>query len=168
MTVAKSNVAAEMFRAMTVLQAARSAWAARLAGTGCAGLLLWSMWLGSAVLHSPNREMSFHGAMAAADSQYRSTLRILAMSHERFSAAFDLRNAPDYVVFHLMLGGTLGAKSELSLESFSFDGAAQTIVVAGRKRNTPASGDRTEVRVLIEPDPKLGSRFRIMGEAPGR
>lgn len=154
--------------ALTVLQLARSAWAARMVGAGCVALLLWSMWLGSAVLYSPNREVSFHGAMAAADGQYRSTLRMLAMSHERFSAAFDLRNAPEHVVFHLRLAGDLGARSELALESFSVDDAAQTILVAGRKRNTPASGDRAEVHVLIEPDPHLGSRFRIMDGAPSR
>lgn len=148
--------------ALVALKWLRSAWTSRLVNISCVGLLLWSMWLGSATLYSPQREVSFHGAMAALDSQYRSILRVLLMTYERFVVTFEYAGAPDYALFHLAHSGTLSAGTEVTLEGFRLENSERTMVLTGRRIGAPVGGEAAHVRVQIATDPLLGSRFRIV------
>ena len=148
--------------ALEVLKRLGSQWAIGLVKASCLGILIWSMWLGSATLYSPKREISFHGAMVAADAQYRAILRVLLMSHDRFVVTFDTQNAPDYVFFHMATGGALSARQEVALDGFTADSATHEFVIRGRRPDKPSAGDAAEVLVKVDVDPLLGSHFRIV------
>lgn len=148
--------------ALVVLQRINSVAARGIVNSCCIGMLCLSLWLGSAVLYSPNRDVSFHGAMAAVDTQYRSILRVIHMSHERFVVTFETRNAPDYVPFHLVLSGALTARTVIMLDGFIADDEAQTVTVTGRRLGAPVAGEVAYIRVRADADPALGTRFRIM------
>jgi len=154
------------FGALVVLRQIKALWAQRLVHIGCIGLLCWSFWLGAAVLYSPHRDVSFHGAMAAVDTQYRSILRVVVMSHERFIVTFETRGAPDHVPFQLALGGAFSARTEMVLDGFAVDNPAQTFTVTGRRAGAAMAGEVSHIRVRAEADPALGTRLRIMPATP--
>lgn len=152
--------------AWVILDRVGSSWFSAAVKACCLALLCWSMWLGSNTLFSPNREVSFHGAMASVDGQLRSVLRTVAMSFDRFQVTFELNDAPDYVPFHLHLGGRLASSQVFALDDFVVDRKANTVLVKGHRSGASAAGEFKRVVVRVEPDSLEGSRFRIVSGIP--
>ncbi|MDE1567242.1 hypothetical protein [Aquabacter sediminis] len=152
--------------AWVTLERIGSSWFSGSVKVACLGLLIWSMWLGSNTLYSPDRTVSFHGAMAASDGQLRSTLRAIAQNFDRFQVTFDLNGAPDYVPFHLHLGGRLASSQLFVMDDFVVDSKANTVLVKGHRPGVAADGEYVRVIVRVEPDPLKGSRFRFVSGMP--